>query len=231
MKRSSGAVGRHRGLLVVSGALNAVLFGAALVLARRLGWQTIVVRLRQRRSGPDFYGTLGDTMFGAQVIPDGGVALIGDSQIQFAPLLEMLTPYRVRGIGGSLVANLLAWLDPVLDQAVSRIVIMTGTNDARRAVPLAETVAAFGQILDRIADRRPECVVALVSVPPMPKFRPAVAAINDALRELAAARGCLWVDLTPELEGTPWSRDGVHLTPDAYRRIAPLIAAASGAAS
>jgi hypothetical protein len=214
--------------LVLSSSLNAALTAAVLVLVKRLGWQVIALRLRERRHGPSFYQDIAHAMFGTQLIPAGGVALVGDSQIQFAPLLELLTPFRVRGIGGSLAADLLTWIDPVLDQPVDRIVIMTGTNDARRGVPVADTIAAIGQILSRITERRPGCAVTIVSVPPMPKVRAAVDALNGELQALATDRGHGWADLTPDLDAMAWTRDGVHLNADAYRRVAPLIRTAAG---
>jgi GDSL-like Lipase/Acylhydrolase family len=153
----------------------------------------------------------------------GGVVVIGDSQVANAPLLDMLTPVRNRGLARARISNTLSWIDGVLAEQPSRVVLMIGSNDAYYDVPVADSVSSAGQLLDRIG-QQPDCAVTMLSIPPLPGHERAVIELNGGLMALALKRGCAWVDLTPTLAAMHWTDDSVHLNAAAYRAVAPLIA-------
>jgi lysophospholipase L1-like esterase len=62
--------------------------------------------------------------------------------------------------------------------------------------------------------------------PPLPADRRAVSALNRTLAELCAEHGFQWLDVGPPLAAMDWTEDGLHLTPEAYRAVAPLFAEA-----
>lgn len=103
------------------------------------------------------------------------------------------------------------------------------------AADLPRFLAAYAAVLDQLIPLTPR--VVLVAPPAFLPSGPAKALTaerNDTLaqytagiRDLGAARGCLFVDLFhPTLEkGDPtWSSNGVHLSPAGHRAVAGLLA-------
>jgi lysophospholipase L1-like esterase len=156
------------------------------------------------------------------------VVFVGDSQVARAPLLDMLTRYRNRGIARATISNVSAWIDGVLAGEPGHVVLMVGGNDVFFGVPLTESMASANRLLDTIGERQ-GCGVTMVSVPPLPGREEAVAEINAALAALATERGHGWVDLVPILSVMHWTDDGIHLNAAAYRAVAPALAAAVSA--
>lgn len=210
--------------LIASMTLNAALLAVVALKVRVMGLQVIAHKLARRPPElPDFAG-----IAQARFLPgrQGLITFLGDSQVEYAPLLEMFDlPYRNRGLGHARIANLLDWLDLVLDEHPQHLVIMIGSNDVYFGVPLADSLAAAGRVLDRLA-AQPGRAATFLSVPPVPGHEAAAAQLNAGLSALVTSRGHTWLDLTPTLSAMTWTDDTLHLNAAAYRAIAPLIAAA-----
>jgi lysophospholipase L1-like esterase len=217
MRRASRA-------LVASMGANVVLLGVVALKVRLVGLRVIAQKLAGRPAElPDFAG-IARTRFlpGAE----GLVTFLGDSQVEYAPLLEMLDlPYRNRGLGHARIANVLDWLDPVLAEHPRHLVVMIGSNDVYFGVPLADSLAAGRRLLDRIAEHT-GCAATFLSVPPVSGHEATAAQLNAALSELVTERGYAWLDITPTLSAMAWTDDTLHLNAAAYRAIAPALRAA-----
>jgi hypothetical protein len=209
--------------LTASLVLNLLL---VVLLGRRLqqqGLREVLIRRGLRRPADADFAAAARATFPA--LEAGSVVFVGDSQVARAPLLDMLTPYRNRGIARATISNVSAWIDGVLAGEPGHIVLMVGGNDVFFEVPLTDSLAAAQQLLDTIAERS-GCGVTIVSVPPLPGRDGAVAEMNAALADLAGERGCGWVDLVPTLTAMQWTDDGIHLNAAAYRAVAPALASA-----
>lgn len=206
-------------VLAASLAVNVLL---VLVVGRRLrqqGVREVLIRAGLRRAGhDDFAGTARRTFPPA---PSGGIAFVGDSQVARAPLLDMLTPYYNRGIARATIADVEAWLDTVLADRPTRVVLMVGSNDVYYGLPVAESLTAMRRLLDKV--EASGCAATLVSAVPLPGRHAAVAELNAGLAALADERGCGWVDVVPTLSAMAWNDDGIHLNAAAYRAVAPLL--------
>jgi GDSL-like Lipase/Acylhydrolase family len=107
------------------------------------------------------------------------------------------------------------------------LVVMGGTNDAVRSLPVSETRASVKRIVQKVqAD-----AVILCAIPPLTRNIEAAKRINRELEELAGENGWLWVDPW-ELyrDGDDWttgaSLDGLHASIPAYRSAGVLISQA-----
>jgi lysophospholipase L1-like esterase len=206
-------------LLRGSLGLNALL---GLALARRLR-RRAMIRARLIQAPEHDFAALARQTFGSS--EPGAVMLVGDSQVAAAPWLELLTPYRNRGLSGAKIVDVAAWIDDVLADRPAQLVLFIGSNDVYFDVPRAESLAAARSLFARLA--RARCRVAVVSVPPLPADKRAVRSLNSGLAKLAADHGFNWIDICPTLAALDWTEDGIHLNPAAYRAVAPLIAAAA----
>jgi lysophospholipase L1-like esterase len=206
-------------LLRGSLALNALL---GLALARRLRRRVLIKAGQIKAPDHDFAAVARETFAPAEA---GSVVLIGDSHVAIGPWLELLTPYRNRGLSGAKIADVRAWIDEVLAADPAHLVLMIGSNDVYFGVPRGESVAAARLLFAHIAEHA-KCPVSIVSVPPLPADLRAVRALNAALAELAAEHGFQWVDIVAPLAKLAWTVDGLHLTPTAYQAIGPVIASA-----
>ena len=205
-------------LLRASIALNALL---GLALARRLRRRVLILRGRIAPPENDFAAAGGRF---ASLEP-GSVVLVGDSHVEHGPWLDVLTPFRNRGISGAKIADVSAWIDDVLASDPARLVLVIGSNDVYFCESPKTSVAAAKQLFEHLAANA-HCPVTFVSVPPLPADRRAVNALNKTLAGLCAQHGFEWVDIGPTLAAMDWTVDGLHLTPDAYRAVAPLLSAA-----
>jgi lysophospholipase L1-like esterase len=202
-------------LLRASVALNALL---GLALARRLRRRALILRGRIAPPESDFAAA--SHRFAA--LEPGSVVLVGDSHVEHGPWLEVLTSYRNRGISGAKIASVSAWIDDVLASDPAQLVLMIGSNDVYFCEPHKTSAAAARDLFARIAATA-RCPVTVVSIPPLPADKRAVDALNKALAELSAQHGFQWVDIRPPLAAMDWTIDGLHLTADAYRAVAPVL--------
>jgi lysophospholipase L1-like esterase len=104
------------------------------------------------------------------------------------------------------------------------LVVMGGTNDIVRELPVADTESSVRRIVQKVQTD----AVILCAIPPYAKDPAAVRRINTALEQLANASGWLWVDPW-ELyrDGDDWtnggSLDGMHAALPAYRSAGSVI--------
>lgn len=162
------------------------------------------VKLRRRwiaRHTPNDFAQLGAERFGG--VSPGRVGLVGDSQAQNAPLLELVSDWRQYGIGGATIRDVASW---VTLADCDELVVMAGTNDMLIGRPVGESVTDAERLLDLAA--RP---VTWTAVP-----LPGADELNGALRELVESRGGRWVDVDL---GPDWTDDGVHFNRPAYQRL------------
>jgi lysophospholipase L1-like esterase len=103
--------------------------------------------------------------------------------------------------------------------------LVIGSNDVYFCESPKASAEAAERLFERVAARA-TCPVSVVSVPPLPADKRAVTALNKTLAGLCAEHGFHWVDIGPTLAAMEWTIDGLHLTPEAYRAIAPLLAQA-----
>lgn len=205
-------------LLRLSVTVNALL---GLALARRLRRRATILAGRIQRPEDDFVAA-------SRRLPPcepGSVVLVGDSHVEHGPWLETLTPYRNRGLSGAKIADVSAWIDGLLAAEPAQLLLVIGSNDVYFCEPRKASVAAARRLFDTLAEKA-RCPVTVMSIPPLPADRRAVNSLNRTLAELAAERGFGWVDVGPTLAAMDWTVDGLHLTPEAYRAIAPLLTAA-----
>jgi hypothetical protein len=202
-------------LLRASLVLNALL-GAA--LARRLRRRLLILRGRIAAPENDFAAA------GSRFAPPepGSIVLIGDSHVEHGPWLEVLTPFRNRGISGAKIADVSAWIDDVLAAEPAQVVLVIGSNDVYFCESPAASAQAARRLFAHLAETA-KCPVTVVSVPPLPADKRAVNALNKTLAGLCTQHGFQWLDIRPTLAAMDWTVDGLHLTPDAYRAIAPLL--------
>lgn len=203
-------------LLRASLVLNALL---GVALARRLRRRLLLRAGRLQAPERDFE-VLAREMFPSS--EPGNVVFVGDSQVALAPLLDMLTSYRNRGISGAKIADVAAWIDDVLAAEPAHLVLFVGTNDVYFGVPHEESVAAACDLLDRIASRS-HCSVTVVSVPPIEVDEQAARALNAVLERLAVERGFRWLDIVPTVSAMDWTADGLHLNEAAYRAVSTAL--------
>ena len=196
-------------------AINALL---GLALARRLRRRVMIARGRIAPPDTDFAAA------GSHFAPcePGSIALVGDSHVEHGPWLDLLTDFRNRGMSGAKIADVAAWIDGVLAGEPGQLVLMIGSNDVYFCEPHAESVAAAQHLFAQIASAA-RCPVTVVSIPPLPADRRAQEALNNTLAELCAQHGFQWLDIRPTLAAMDWTVDGLHLTPAAYRAVAPAL--------
>jgi len=109
-------------------------------------------------------------------------------------------PVQNFGVSGETTAQMLHRLAEVLDSGPSQVVvIMGGTNDIARGMPVEETLHNLQTIAERVRDagRRP----VLVCPPPSGAFQLERAqALRAGLRDYAGAQGIVFVDPWPAME-------------------------------
>lgn len=183
---------------------------------------------------PD-YPRLARERFGGLPRSANDVVFLGDSQVQNAPLADLVSQARQRGIGGQTVADLRAWVDQVLASPPRRLVLLAGTNNAIERQSADAFARDYADLLDHIAERAPRTDVVVLTIPPgTGEWGQRVPAMNRALRDLAARRDVQVVDLFAPLADDAGrlrrdlTYDGTHLNDEGYARVASAFRAASG---
>jgi lysophospholipase L1-like esterase len=143
------------------------------------------------------------------------IVMLGDSHTEFVnwPLLLHCKSIANHGVGGNDTAQMLARLPEVIAQRPRLVVLMAGTNDARRYVSPAETIANLRAIKQRITDRGIEYVS--LTPPPLPSRGDSInASIGAAMLQVPFTVD----DLRP---------DQIHLRRSGYAKwrdaIAPMV--------
>ena len=173
------------------------------------------------------------------------IIFIGDSIIEYYPLQELLGTSKTivnRGIRGYQTGLLLKNLDAHLyGDAVDQIVLLIGTNDIGKDVPMMEALNNLESVIQTISRDYPLSQIKLVSILPVNEsenFKQTVyirkndtiKAWNQAYQELASAYMQVeYVSVFDKLldqEGqlkSDYTTDGLHLSVSGYQTLSKAL--------
>lgn len=173
------------------------------------------------------YPVLGRERFGSLPRGSRDVVVMGDSQVQNAPLADLVTDVKQRGIGGQSVVDVHRWVIQTLEPPPRKLVLLVGTNDALEGQSPDEFAADYDAMLDDIERRAPDTDLVLLNVPPASgDMARRVPPLNRALTDVAADHHARVVDLYRLLADAggaldpSYTDDGVHLNGRGYARAA-----------
>ena len=173
--------------------------------------------------------------------------LLGDSITDFFNWYELFYEYSKstgqavynRGISGDTTDRLLERLDDnVLSIKPKNIVLLIGTNDIGRGLPLSMTLNNVEQIIKVSKDRCPDVNFILEAVYPVnenmrDKFEKRsnkkIDEMNKEYIKLCKKYDCVWVDFTDKLKDengnlkNEFTYDGLHINAQAYEIVAKNI--------
>lgn len=173
------------------------------------------------------------------------IIFIGDSIIEYYPLQELLGTSKTivnRGIRGYQTGLLLKNLDAHLyGDAVDQIVLLIGTNDIGKDVPMMEALNNLESVIQTISRDYPLSQIKLVSILPVHegdeykqtvyiRTNDKIKAWNQAYQELASAYMQVeYVSVFDELldqEGqlkSDYTTDGLHLSVSGYQTLSKAL--------
>ena len=173
------------------------------------------------------------------------IIFIGDSIIEYYPLQELLGTSKAivnRGIRGYQTGLLLDNLDAHLyGDAVDQIVILIGTNDIGKDIPMSQTLNNLESVIQTISRDYPLSQIKLVSILPVNEgedFKQTVyirtnekiKAWNQAYQNLASAY--MQVEFVPVFENlldqkgqlkSDFTTDGLHLSVLGYQALSSTL--------
>lgn len=173
------------------------------------------------------------------------IIFIGDSIIEYYPLQELLGTSKAivnRGIRGYQTGLLLDNLDAHLyGDAVDQIVILIGTNDIGKDIPMNEALNNLESVIQTISRDYPLSQIKLVSILPVNEgedFKQTVyirtnekiKAWNQAYQDLASAY--MQVEFVPVFENlldqegqlkADYTTDGLHLSVAGYQVLSNVL--------
>lgn len=173
------------------------------------------------------------------------IIFIGDSIIEYYPLQELLGTSKTivnRGIRGYQTGLLLKNLDAHLyGDAVDQIVLLIGTNDIGKDVPMMETLNNLESVIQIISRDYPLSQIKLVSILPVHegdeykqtvyiRTNEKIKEWNQAYQELASAYMQVeYVSVFDKLldqEGqlkSDYTTDGLHLSVSGYQALSETL--------
>ncbi len=173
------------------------------------------------------------------------VVFLGDSITDLWRLNEYFPDHDFinRGISGQMASQMLGRMKAdVIDLRPSAVVILAGTNDLAREIPLTSIEDDYLMLADVAAAARIKVIFASVlpvsdwhkNVDPSYERSPShpplfIRALNDWLRAFCAQRGLVYLDYADALSdqsgqmGQDLSDDGLHPNEKGYRVMAPLL--------
>lgn len=167
------------------------------------------------------------------------IIFVGDSIVEYFPLQELLGTTKTivnRGIRGYQTGLLLDNLDAHLyGDAVDQIVLLIGTNDIGKDIPMSQTLTNLESVIQTISRDYPLSQIKLVSILPVNEgedFKQTVyirtnekiKAWNQAYQDLASAY--MQVEFVPVFENlldqkgqlkSDFTTDGLHLSVSGYQ--------------
>ena len=179
----------------------------------------------------------------AVIEPD--IIFIGDSIVEYFPLQELLGTTKTivnRGIRGYQTGLLLDNLDAHLyGDAVDQIVLLIGTNDIGKDIPMSQTLTNLESVIQTISRDYPLSQIKLVSILPVNEgedFKQTVyirtnekiKACNQAYQDLASAY--MQVEFVPVFENlldqegqlkADYTTDGLHLSVAGYQALSSTL--------
>ena len=173
------------------------------------------------------------------------IIFIGDSIIEYYPLQELLGTSKTivnRGIRGYQTGLLLDNLDAHLyGDALDQIVLLIGTNDIGKDVPMTEALNNLESVIQSISRDYPLSQIKLVSILPVNesenfkqtvyiRTNDTIKAWNQAYQELASAYMQVeYVSVFEKLldqEGqlkSDYTTDGLHLSVSGYQTLSEAL--------
>ena len=173
------------------------------------------------------------------------VIFIGDSIVEYYPLQELFGTAKTivnRGIRGYQTKLLLENLDAHLyGDAVDQIVLLIGTNDIGKDIPINEALDNLERVIQSIARDYPLSQIKLLSILPVnegEKYKQTVyIRTNEKIREWnqayeALASAYMQVDFVPvydsltDSEGqlqSVYTTDGLHLSVAGYQALSDAL--------
>ena len=173
------------------------------------------------------------------------IIFIGDSIIEYYPLQELLGTSKTivnRGIRGYQTGLLRENLDAHLyGDAVDQIVLLIGTNDIGKDVPMNETLNNLESVIQTISRDYPLSQIKLVSILPVhqgeeykqtvyTRTNEKIKAWNQAYQDLASAY--MQVEFVPVCENlldqkgqlkSEFTTDGLHLSVAGYQALSSTL--------
>lgn len=164
-------------------------------------------------------------------IDDGSIVLLGDSITEGGDWRSLLpdVPLVNHGHSGFTTEQLVPVADEIAKRGPRAVFVLTGTNDIRDAHPPEWSRAQLAELLDAFEAHSPTTTVVVQTVLPRADAPDQVRALNATLEELASDRGLPVLDLHSEFDDgagglrSDETTDGVHLTPEGYRRWATVL--------
>lgn len=174
-------------------------------------------------------------LFASEPIVAGRVIFLGDSITEMGDWRKVLNDSSVinRGVGGDLTRSVLRRLNDITDRTPSKIFILLGINDIGKGVADSVIADNYLKIIREIRHKSPGTAVYVQSVlpvnPGMPHFprhyqkQAHILALNKCLAARAIEGNYTFVDIFSlfsdenGLLGCPYTYDGLHLRPAAYR--------------
>lgn len=173
--------------------------------------------------------------------------LLGDSITDFFNWYELFYDYSKesgqavynRGISGDTTDRLLERLqDNVLNIEPKNVVLLIGTNDISRGLPLSASVENVSKIIEKTKNACPQINFILQAVYPINKpmrfksekrTNEKIDLMNKEFIKLSEKYDCVWFDITDKLKDDTgnlkkeYTFDGLHLNINAYKIIAKNI--------
>lgn len=162
------------------------------------------------------------------------IVFLGNSITERGEWSELIQNKKVanRGIGGDNSFGVKARLQSIIAQKPSKVFIMIGINDLGRGLPVPVIVSNYQQIVAQLQKGLPKAKLYVQSVLPLNEAllkydylkgkNAKVKALNEELKKLAAQHGLTYINLH-EVMGDEmgelkkdFTKDGIHLTTDAY---------------
>ena len=184
------------------------------------------------------------TMLNEKYALENQTVLLGDSITDFFNWYELFYDFSKnsgqavynRGISGDTTDRLLERLnDNVLSIKPKNIVLLIGTNDIGRGLPLSVTLENMENIIKMTKDSCPDVNFILETVYPVnekmrdrfeKRSNKKINEMNKELIKLCEKYNCVWLDFTDELKDNvgnlkqEYTFDGLHINAQAYEVVA-----------